>query len=122
MLRLAVRQRCGSLTQVSPKCLPVVYQRRSFFGVGEIVGVLANPAETIRQLKESKELLAKAREEAELIKERKRIPKKHTFSQLPGFHGRKNEQGIARLPSVISSLTDILYQPSLGKSWLGTHR
>jgi hypothetical protein len=64
--------------------------------VGEIVGVIANPAETIRQLKESKELLAKAREETELAKERKRIPKKHTFSKLPGFHGRETEQGMPR--------------------------
>jgi len=64
--------------------------------MGEIVGVLANPAETIRQLKESKELLIKAREESALRSEAKRIPKKHTFSKLPGFHGRETEQALLR--------------------------
>lgn len=97
MLRLATRRGTAILsihTPLSPAlCFPVVQQRRSFFGLGEIVGVLANPAETIRQLKESKELLMKAREETELKNEKKRIPKKHTFSKLPGFHGRETEQG-----------------------------
>lgn len=73
-----------------------IQQSRGFFGVGEIIGVIANPAETIRQLKETKELLSKAREEAELKNEKKKIPKKHTFSKLPGFHGRETEQALLR--------------------------
>jgi hypothetical protein len=68
--------------------------------------VLANPAETIRQLKESKELLAKAQEETELAKEKKRIPKKHTFSKLPGFHGRDTEQGNAHMNYFIFRLSN----------------
>jgi hypothetical protein len=94
MLRLAIRRAAPLLlTQQYSICALIKQQRRGFFGLGEIVGVLANPAETIRQLKESKELLIKAREETELKNEKKRIPKKHTFSKLPGFHGRENEQG-----------------------------
>jgi hypothetical protein len=93
---LAVRRRptiistCSSSLRISQ-----VRHERSFFGLGEVVGVLANPGETVRQLKEAKELLIKSREEAALRKEKERIPKKHTFSQLPGFHGRKAEQGMS---------------------------
>ena len=64
--------------------------------MGEIVGVITNPAETLRQLNESKDLLIKAREDLMLKKEKERIPKKHTFSPLPGFHGRETEQGMQR--------------------------
>lgn len=102
MLRLATRPGIGILSTRSSLlapavCASIAQQRRAFFGLGEIVGVLANPAETIRQLKESKELLTKAREETELRNEKKRIPKKHTFSKLPGFHGRETEQGMELL-------------------------
>lgn len=98
MLRLVTRRGTaifsGRSSLLAPAtCVSITQHRRTFFGLGEIVGVLANPAETIRQLKESKELLTKAREETELRNEKKRIPKKHTFSKLPGFHGRENEQG-----------------------------
>ncbi|KAE9962203.1 hypothetical protein BLS_000670 [Venturia inaequalis] len=101
MLRLATRQGTAILlarsSLLAPAvCVPITQQRRTFFGLGEVVGVLANPAETIRQLKESKELLTRAREETELRNEKKRIPKKHTFSKLPGFHGRENEQALLR--------------------------
>ncbi|QDS68326.1 hypothetical protein FKW77_010692 [Venturia effusa] len=101
MLRLAIRRGTAIIPARCSLLGPAVYasiaqHRRTFFGLGEIVGVLANPAETIRQLKESKELLTKAREETELRNEKKRIPKKHTFSKLPGFHGRENEQALLR--------------------------
>ena len=97
MLRLAIRQSAPlrRSARVASICIPWS-QNRSFFGMGEIVGVLANPAETIRQLKESRELLTKAKEEAALRNEAKRIPKKHTFSKLPGFHGRATEQALLR--------------------------
>jgi hypothetical protein len=83
---------------VSPRCIAVAQQTRTFLGIGEIIGVLANPAETLRQLKESKELLIKAREDALLRNEKQRIPKKHTFSPLPGFHGRESEQSMLPHP------------------------
>jgi hypothetical protein len=104
--------------------LPWQRQRRPFFGVGEIIGVLANPAETIRQLKESKELLAKAQEETELAKEKKQIPKKHTFSKLPGFHGREAEQGMSQIMSIASLLYPLTktLQLCLGRSLPETHR
>lgn len=99
MLRLASidhRKLARSLPARFAVCLTQPRYTRSFFGMGEIVGVLANPAETIRQLNESKDLLSKAREENKLKNEKKRIPKKHTFSKLPGFHGREAELALIR--------------------------
>lgn len=69
---------------------------RCFFGLGEILGVVMNPAETIKQLNDSKALLQKAKADNQLRKERERIPPKHTFAKLPGFHGRKAEQILLR--------------------------
>ena len=87
--------------------------------MGEILGVIANPAETIRQLKESKELLSQAREESELRHEKKKIPKKHTFSKLPGFHGRESEQAL--LKKILASnpqMTVVFGATSVGKTAL----
>lgn len=92
---------------------------RAFFGLGEIAGVLANPAETLRQLNESKDMLRKAKEDLELSREAKRIPRKHTFSKLPGFHGRKTEQALLR--RVLSNnpkLSVIFGATSVGKTAL----
>lgn len=69
---------------------------RSFFGLGQIAGVIANPAETLRQLNESREMLEKTKDQMQLRSEAKKIPKKHTFAKLPGFHGRKTEQTLLR--------------------------
>lgn len=41
-------------------------------------------------------MLKKAKEDMELEREAKKIPRKHTFSKLPGFHGRKTEQALLR--------------------------
>ena len=101
---------------LSSQCIK---QRRTFFGLGEIAGVIANPAETLRQLNESREMLQKARDDIELAREAKKIPKKHTFSKLPGFHGRKNE--IARLHKVLNGepkMTVIFGATSVGKTAL----
>lgn len=93
MFRLATRFNRGRFPGRSTITLQ---QSHSFFGLGEIAGVLANPAETVRQIKESRDLLKKAKEENKLETEAKRIPKKHTFSKLPGFHGRHAEQAMLR--------------------------
>ncbi|PPJ56957.1 hypothetical protein CBER1_02225 [Cercospora berteroae] len=94
-------------------------QRRCFFGMGEILGVLTNPAETLRQLKESKDMLQKAKEETELQNEAKKIPPKHTFSKLPGFHGRKVEQELLRkVLSNTPKLTVMFGATSVGKTAL----
>lgn len=87
--------------------------------MGEIVGVLANPAETIRQLNESKDLLTKAREENQLKTEAKRIPKKHTFSKLPGFHGRHAEKAMLRKILAGNPQLNVLFgATSVGKTAL----
>ncbi|KIW01740.1 uncharacterized protein PV09_06916 [Verruconis gallopava] len=92
---------------------------RTFFGLGELAGVIANPAETLRQLNETKEMLRKAKEDIELAREAKQIPKKHTFSKLPGFHGRQPEQALLR--KILSSqpkMTTIFGATSVGKTAL----
>ena len=92
---------------------------RSFMGLGEIAGVVANPAETLRQLNESKEMLRKAKEDHELTQEAKKIPRKHTFSKLPGFHGRRNEQALLRrILSNDPRLSVIFGATSVGKTAL----
>ncbi|KAF7329743.1 hypothetical protein MKEN_00237600 [Mycena kentingensis (nom. inval.)] len=72
-------------------------QRRNFFGLGEIFGVLANPAETLRSLTESKRLLEEARREIEENKERAQLRVTHTFSRYPGFFARPAETAILEL-------------------------
>jgi hypothetical protein len=71
-------------------------QRRTLFGLGEVLSVITQPAETIKQLNESKELLQKARDDLKLRQEAKQIPRKHTFAKLPGFHGREREQRLLK--------------------------
>ncbi|KAK5095620.1 hypothetical protein LTS08_008013 [Lithohypha guttulata] len=93
-LRLLLRR--PSLKQQSCKLVVQKCTTRSFLGLGEIAGVIANPAETLRQLNESREMLQKAKEDMQLSREAKKIPKKHTFAKLPGFHGRKVEQALLR--------------------------
>ncbi|EME42217.1 hypothetical protein DOTSEDRAFT_73138 [Dothistroma septosporum NZE10] len=98
-----------------PRCKYI----RSFMGLGEIAGVVANPAETLRQLNESKEVLRKAKEDHELTQEAKKIPRKHTFSKLPGFHGRRNEQALLRrILSNDPRLSVIFGATSVGKTAL----
>ncbi|KAJ7291267.1 hypothetical protein C8J57DRAFT_1272083 [Mycena rebaudengoi] len=58
--------------------LPADMQKRNFFGLGEIVGVLSNPAET-------------ARREISENKERSQLRVKHTFSRYPSFFPRTAE-------------------------------
>lgn len=83
------------------------------------MGVLTNPAETLRQLNESRDMLKKAKEDMELANEAKKIPRKHTFSKLPGFYGRKVEQ--AQLRKILSNnpkLTVLFGATSVGKTAL----
>ncbi|KXJ94942.1 hypothetical protein Micbo1qcDRAFT_156735 [Microdochium bolleyi] len=99
--------------------LPQQQQVRTFFGLGEIASVLANPAETLRQLNETKDLLVKAREDAVLKEERQRIPKKHTFAPLPGFHGREKEQELLRKILAGNPQLNVMYgATSVGKTAL----
>lgn len=94
-------------------------QRRCFFGMGQILGVIANPAETLRQLNESRDMLRKAKEDMELSNEAKKIPPKHTFSKLPGFHGRKTEQMLLRrILSNTPKMTVVFGATSVGKTAL----
>ena len=51
----------------------------------------AQPAETVRSLTESKQLLAEARREINESQDRSRLRRKHTITRLPGFFPRKAE-------------------------------
>lgn len=122
MLRAGATRRGGPLlhtSRVVSTTLEQRQQRRSFFGLGEVLGVITNPAETLRQLNESKDLLKKAKEDMELSKEAKKIPKKHTFAKLPGFHGRVEEQVLLRkILSNAPKMSVIFGATSVGKTAL----
>ncbi|KAJ7028689.1 hypothetical protein C8F04DRAFT_963618 [Mycena alexandri] len=99
--------------------LPADMQKRNFFGLGEIVGVLTNPAETVRSLTESKRLLDEARREISENRERLQLRVTHTFSRYPGFFARKAETRI--IEQVLGgepSFTVLFGASSVGKTAL----
>lgn len=107
--------------------------KRNFFGMSEIIGVLANvsslsifagsinkplhqPAETVRSLTESRKLLEEARQEIKDNRERSQLRTKHTFSRLPGFFPRKAEMlAIERALEGEPSFTVLFGASSVGK-------
>ncbi|GLB39892.1 hypothetical protein LshimejAT787_0704020 [Lyophyllum shimeji] len=99
--------------------LPPDINKRNFFGMGEIVGVITNPAETVRSLTESKRLLEEARRELAESRERSQLRPKHTFSRLPGFFPRKAEtEAIERALEGEPSFTVLFGASSTGKTAL----
>jgi len=113
-------------------------RKRNFFGMGEILGVIANvccsstpsyehfakyfiqqPSETVRSLTESKKLLEEARTEMKESRERSQLRTKHTFSRLPGFFPRKAEMlAIERAMEGEPSFTILFGASSVGKASL----
>ncbi|KAF8651180.1 hypothetical protein AX16_004835 [Volvariella volvacea WC 439] len=71
--------------------LPTDIRKRNLFGMSDILGVLTNPAETVRSLTESKRLLEEARREISEQRERSQLRHKRAFSRLPGFFQRPTE-------------------------------
>ncbi|TFK29432.1 hypothetical protein FA15DRAFT_700030 [Coprinopsis marcescibilis] len=99
--------------------IPASPGRRNFFGLGEIVGVVTNPASTMRSLTESKRLLEEARREIQETRERSQIRPTHTFSRLPGFFPRRAEtHAIQRALEGEPSFTVLFGPPSAGKTAL----
>ncbi|KAF8960879.1 hypothetical protein BDZ97DRAFT_1831239 [Flammula alnicola] len=93
--------------------------KRNFFGMGEIIGVITNPAATVRSLTESRKLLEEARREINENKERSQLRTKHTFSRLPGFFPRKAEMtAIERALEGEPSFTVLFGASSVGKTAL----
>ncbi|KAJ3888665.1 hypothetical protein GG344DRAFT_79548 [Lentinula edodes] len=98
---------------------PTDVRKRNFFGMGEIVSVLTNPAETVRSLTESKRLLEEARQEIKENRERSQIRPKHTFSRLPGFFARRAEaKTIERALEGEPAFTVLFGATSVGKTAL----
>lgn len=99
--------------------MPADVNRRNFFGIGEILGVLANPSETLRSLTESKKMLAEARQELAEARERAQLSPTHTFSPLPGFFDRPAElKAIERALQGEPSFTVLFGASSVGKTAL----
>ncbi|KAI0088232.1 hypothetical protein BDY19DRAFT_891595 [Irpex rosettiformis] len=98
---------------------PLDVQKRHFFGVGEIIGVLANPAETLRSLTESKRMLEETRRELNEARERAQLSPTHTFSPLPNFFNRPAEiKAIERALQGDPSFTVLFGASSVGKTAL----
>ncbi|KAJ8083104.1 hypothetical protein PM082_008972 [Marasmius tenuissimus] len=94
-------------------------RKRNFFGMGDIIGVLTNPAETVRSLTESKRLLEEARREINETRERAQLRPKHTFSRLPGFFARDAElRAIERALEGDPAFTVLFGASSVGKTAL----
>ncbi|KAF8639207.1 hypothetical protein AX17_001693 [Amanita inopinata Kibby_2008] len=99
--------------------LPNEIHKRNFFGMGEILSVLVNPAETVRSITESKRLLDEARQELAENHERAQLRTKHTFSRLPSFFPRKAEmKAIEHLLDGEPSFTILFGASSVGKTAL----
>ncbi|KAG0144902.1 hypothetical protein CROQUDRAFT_46573 [Cronartium quercuum f. sp. fusiforme G11] len=93
--------------------------RRTFFGIGEVLGILANPGETLRSLADSKRLLEETRAEMLEQHERAQIPPKHTFSPLPGFYHREKEiKVVETCLSSVPNFTVVFGGTSVGKTAL----
>ncbi|KAI0822418.1 hypothetical protein BC628DRAFT_1316714 [Trametes gibbosa] len=99
--------------------IPTDIRKRNFFGVGEIISVLANPSETLRSLTESKKMLEETRRELAEARERAQLTPTHTFSALPGFYDRPAElRAISRALEGEPSFTILFGASSVGKTAL----
>ncbi|CCL99349.1 uncharacterized protein FIBRA_01367 [Fibroporia radiculosa] len=99
--------------------LPSDPNRRNFFGIGEIISVLANPSETLRSLTESRRMLEETRRELAEARERAQLSPTHTFSALPGFFDRPAElKAIERALEGEPSFTVLFGASSVGKTAL----
>ncbi|KAJ3534548.1 hypothetical protein NM688_g7119 [Phlebia brevispora] len=97
--------------------LPTDMQKCGIFGMSEIIGGLANPAETLRSLTESKRMLEEARRELAEARERAKLSPTHTFSPLPGFFDRPNEiKAIEKAPEGEPSFPVLFGASSVGKT------
>ena len=76
----------------------------------------SQPAETLRNMSESKRLLEEARKELEENRERAQLRAKHTFSRLPDFFPRKAEmKAIERVLDGEPTFTVLFGASSVGK-------
>ncbi|KAI0325723.1 hypothetical protein GY45DRAFT_1260342 [Cubamyces sp. BRFM 1775] len=99
--------------------MPTDVRKRNFFGIGEIIGVLANPSETLRSLTESKKMLEETKRELAEARERAQLTPTHTFSPLPGFFDRPAElRAITRALEGEPSFTVLFGASSVGKTAL----
>ncbi|KZS96760.1 hypothetical protein SISNIDRAFT_547505 [Sistotremastrum niveocremeum HHB9708] len=96
--------------------LPSV-QRRHF--IGEILGVITRPGDTLRSLAESRKLLEEARQELQETRERAQLRPTHTFSPLPNFFPRHAElEALERALAEIPAFTILFGASSVGKTAL----
>ncbi|KAJ3180821.1 hypothetical protein HDU85_003903 [Gaertneriomyces sp. JEL0708] len=99
---------------------PLIVPVRTFIpGLGPILGVLANPLQTLKQLDESRRMLEETRQHLRDSYERSIIPPLHTFSRVPGFFDRKRERKvITTVLESTPSFTVLFGASSVGKTAL----
>ncbi|VDB96665.1 unnamed protein product [Peniophora sp. CBMAI 1063] len=103
----------------APPRRPTGEQRRNFFGLGEVIGVIANPAETLRSLSDARRLLEETRTELAENRERASLRPSHTFSRLPGFFPRNTElKLLERTLDAEPAFTVLFGASSVGKTAL----
>ncbi|KAI9460660.1 hypothetical protein HD554DRAFT_1569913 [Boletus coccyginus] len=103
----------------SSAALSVDINRRNFFGMSEVLGVLLNPSETARSLTESRRLLDEARKETTEEREVPRLRIKHAVTRLPGFLPREAElRVIERALEGEPSFTVLFGASAVGKTAL----
>ncbi|TIA90198.1 hypothetical protein E3P99_01729 [Wallemia hederae] len=76
-------------------------QARSFFGIGELLGAIGNPKETLAQITEAKNELEKVKNELVEMGEKVRLPPVRTFVRQPNYFERKVEED--RIRAVLDS-------------------
>ncbi|KAI0037074.1 hypothetical protein K488DRAFT_39841 [Vararia minispora EC-137] len=97
--------------------LPNEPRKRTLFGIGEVMSVITNPAETLRSLTEARRLLEEARQEINENREKAQLRPSHTFSRLPGFFPRPAEmQAIERTLEEEPCFTVLFGASSVGKT------
>ncbi|KZO92411.1 hypothetical protein CALVIDRAFT_520472 [Calocera viscosa TUFC12733] len=101
---------------------PLRIHARSFWGIGEIIGVLTAPGQTLQQLSDVRKELQAAKAEMDEAKERDRLPPVRTFVQTKGYFPRKKEEAvIERILEGPPEFTVIFGATSVGKTALLRH-
>ncbi|GAA6060163.1 hypothetical protein JCM10212_005164 [Sporobolomyces blumeae] len=96
-----------------------ISNKRTLFGLGEVMGVISNPGETLRSLADAKRSIEELQQEVKDAKERAQIPTSHTFSPLPGFFNRPNEiKAIERALGSVPGFSVLFGSSSVGKTAL----
>ncbi|TIA74288.1 hypothetical protein E3P77_00966 [Wallemia ichthyophaga] len=97
-------------------------QSRSFFGIGDVLGAIGNPKETLSQITEAKNELEKVKNELVEMGEKVRLPPVRTFVRQPNYFSRKLEEDRVRaMLDSDATFTVFFGAASTGKTCLIRH-